>query len=251
MKNTFDKQIDIAAKNLINRFELEHQSETAQPQAEKTYFSDIKVAKAKSGARRHINRTIRICAVAAVLMIGLVCALFMGAKEDVDPETIKFTKEAYMRDSNDPESTWNGDVIVDIDLSKISEWTPAYNGENVDSGAIYEGKISIKDVDGKSVYEVFNIKMTYHAEDNVAYYDGIESVKVVKDENTGKVDNIETTMDNYQMLLSISFSKDMDEFEIRLWEKMDIAAEKYPERLDENGFYYPEKYSIYVKSEGF
>ena len=212
---------------------------------------DIKLAKAKSGARRHINRTVRICTVAAVLMVGLVCALFMGAKEDLDPETIKFTKEAYMRDSNDPESIWNGDVIVDIDLSKIGEWTPGYNGENVDLGAIYEGKISIKDVGGKSVYEVSNIKMTYHAEGNVAYYDGIESVKVVKDENTGKMDNIDTTMDNYQMLLSISFNKDMDEFEIRLWEKIDIAAEKYPERLDENGFYYPEKYSIYVKSEGF
>ena len=70
MKHTFDEhQIDLAAKNLINRFELEHKEEV-QPQAEKTYFTDIKVAKAKAGARRIINRTVRVCTVAAQFQLS-------------------------------------------------------------------------------------------------------------------------------------------------------------------------------------
>jgi len=111
-----DGMLDTAAKSFIKHYEGAN-APTDAPSSENSYFTSIKVAKAKAGARARINRTIRICAVAAVLMIGLVCALFMGADEvelppAPDPINLDKTFDAYMWTNNSTDPSENMPVKV-------------------------------------------------------------------------------------------------------------------------------------------
>ena len=245
-----DDILKAGAKQVIGEMESERAAYPAS--RENDNMVDIKLAKAKAGVRVRITRTIRICAVAAALMIGLVCALFMGADEveDPDPATIQISRAAYMWENNNPDSEWNGKVIVDLNLTKVGERITGMGNpaEDVDIGAIYEGYISIKTPDGKAIVEFDSQEIEYTLTDNKVYYDGIVSTTVIRDGETGIAVGRETEMNPHQMLFTVCFGIDMNEFEIRLWEKIDIAAEKYPERLDENKVYDLEKYSIYVAS---
>ena len=118
-----DDILKAGAKQVIGEMESERATYPASRENDNTV--DIKLAKAKAGARRHINRTIRVCAVAAVLMIGLVCALFMGAKEDDKSMEIYIEKQGYMWKNNDPEAAENMPVMVTIDFKEYDKNTLA------------------------------------------------------------------------------------------------------------------------------
>ena len=254
MKNNFDeKQLELAAKNIVEGIAKQSYIEPDEKLADNTV--SIKVAKAKSGARRHINRTIRICAVAAVLMVGIVCALFMGAKEDdLDPAAIKFTKEAYIWENNNPDSKWNGNVTVSIDLKKVDEYVrgvivgdgPTGPNEDRDVGAIYEGSISIKTTDGEELYCLDGIRVKYESETGIGYYYGGSSV-VVKDKETGRHDYTYTDYDEYGYVLSIYYREDSNNIEFSLYDNE--MGKKYPERLEPEGGLLEEKYLIYVSMD--
>jgi len=169
MKNSFDdRQLELAAKNIVAGIAQESYIAPAENNNDNTV--SIKLAKAKAGARRSINRTVRICAVAAVLMVGLVCALFMGAENDEAPMEIYLEKQAYMWKNNDPDDSQNMPVVVTIDLK---EREVIYNGKNLSDGTsissskyeneermgiILNGDIKLKDLDGKIVYEFLDIE---------------------------------------------------------------------------------------------
>ncbi len=249
-----DGMLDTAAKSFIKHYEGAN-APTDAPSSENSYFTSIKVAKAKAGARRSINRTVRICAVAAVLMIGLVCALFMGAKEDdLDPAAIKFTKEAYMWNNTNPDSKWNGNVTVSIDLKKVDEYVrgvivgdgPTGPNEDRDVGAIYEGSISIKTIDGKELYCLDGIRVKYESETGIGYYYGGSSV-VVKDKETGRHDYTYTDYDEYGFTLGIYFKEDSDNIELLLYDRKTIQQMGTPgQQMSDDEIRMLEKYHIYV-----
>lgn len=169
-----DDILKAGAKQVIGEMESERVAYPASRENDNTV--DIKLAKAKAGARRHINRTIRVCAVAAVLMVGLVCALFMGADED---ETIKLVKEAYLWRYGDLE--YEGmpvNVCMDFKLDKEK----AKHSE-------YLGKMVVTDKNGNILYDFCHIRLIIYDMLDVlggrleAYYDLLEFPDEHKDEN--------------------------------------------------------------------
>jgi hypothetical protein len=181
MKNTFDDtSLTKAAKGLVQNMAQQYSPEKVELSqiAVSDNTVDIKVAKAKAGARRHINRTIRICAVAAVLMIGLVCALFMGADEvklPPAPEPINFdiTYDAYMWKNNSTDPAENMPVKVRIiveetDLNRIDNPTdlpntpleerryePAKGKHGTVIGRYFNITIMVSDLEGNIVRELY------------------------------------------------------------------------------------------------
>ena len=158
MKNTFDDtRLTKAAKGLIGNMAQQYSPEKVElPQitiSDNTI--DIKVTKAKADARRHINRTIRICAVAAVLMIGIVCALFIGAKNHY---VIRYESEAYLWRNNAPDAE-NQKVKIKFDLRQVDVWgrgdKTSYSFH--EAGPVYKGKITITDLDGNVLYNFCHI----------------------------------------------------------------------------------------------
>ena len=174
-----DGMLDTAAKSFIKHYEGAN-APTDVPSSENSYFTSIKVAKAKAGARVRINRTIRICAVAAVLMVGLVCALFMGADED---ETIKLVKEAYLWRYDDLE--YEGmlvNVCIDFKLDEERAKSSQYFGE-----------IVVTDKNGNILYDFCHIQLVIGDNENTprgslwVYYDPLECPDGHKDENGKRI----------------------------------------------------------------
>ncbi len=256
MKNTFDDtRLTQAAKGLIGNMAEQYSPEKMELKDSSVADNivDIKTAKAKAGARRRINRTIRICAVAAVLMIGLVCALFMGAEDDnLDPATIQITKEAYMWENNNPDSEWDGLVTVSLDVKKTDELmrdiTPNIVDSPVDIGAVYEGSLVITNNDGKIIYETGEIKLEYENQKRNLYYNGLISTTIIRDEETGRYDYRVNHMNWGNIMFNIYFDINMSDFELIMWEKPDLALDKYPERAEKGVGYIRELYSIYAAS---
>ena len=173
-----DDILEKSAKQIIN--EIEDQAAVQMQTSENENIVDIKLAKAKSGARRHINRTVRICAVAAVLMVGLVCALFMGADED---ETIKLVKEAYLWRYDDLE--YEGmpvNVCIDFKLDEERAKSSQYFGE-----------IVVTDKNGNILYDFCHIQLVIGGNENKprgtlwVYYDPLECPDGHKDENGKRI----------------------------------------------------------------
>ena len=168
MKILDDKILEQSAKRIVGQIDEQGEKMLSADKCEKTYFSDIKVAKAKAGARRHINRTIRICAVAAVLMVGLVCALFMGADEvelppAPDPINIDKTFDAYMWKNNSTDPAENMPVKVRIWMEETSvlrinnpkdepEYYDPLRGEHGTVwGRSYSVAITVSDLEGNEI----------------------------------------------------------------------------------------------------
>ena len=215
-----DGMLDTAAKSFIKHYEGANAPADA-PSSENSYFTSIKVAKAKAGARRSINRTIRICAVAAALMIGLVCALFMGAENDDKPMEIHLEKQAYMWKNNDPESAENMPVVVSINLKEDRKSTQAtlpvtdkkitdeehakelgwtWNGTEWETGVWLKGNIIVRDTEGTTVKEYSDLEMLYAYE-----YKWI--MRYTQKEGSAK--NLKSVW-----YLEIIFNDDFTEFEI-------------------------------------
>ncbi|MBQ2818964.1 MAG: hypothetical protein IJF14_01120 [Clostridia bacterium] len=140
MKKLDDMMLEQSARQIIDQLDA---CSAIDRQDENSNVTHIKLAKAKAGARRHINRTIRVCAVAAVMMIGLVFAVFMGAKDD--EYRIQIDKTGFMWENSDPESKYNNQVRIYIDLKGV--------GEDA-SYKYFEGEVSIKDMNGKTLLKV-------------------------------------------------------------------------------------------------
>ncbi len=157
-----DGMLDTAAKSFIKHYEGENAPADA-PSSENSYFTSIKVAKAKAGARRSINRTVRICAVAAVLMIGLVCALLMGSENDDKPIIISYTKDAYMFKNFDPDSEWNMPVRVTVMLKENKD------KEKKDNFVYLCGSVVVKDLNGNTVIENLYVNISYKKDKGVGY----------------------------------------------------------------------------------
>ena len=167
MKNSFDdRQLELAAKNIVAG--IAQESYIAPTENNNGNTVSIKVAKAKEGVRRNINRTIRICAVAAVLMVGLVCALFMGADEvelPPAPEPINFdiTYDAYMWKNNSTDPTENMPVKVRLIMKEIAvnrinnpesdveHYHPEVGKHGTVTGREYSLQVIVSDLEGNVV----------------------------------------------------------------------------------------------------
>ena len=213
MKNNFnDKQLELAAKNIVEGIARQCYIEPDEKPADNTI--SIKLAKAKAGARRHINRTIRICAVAAVLMVGLVCALFMGAKEDEPkPINLSIVMDAYMWKNNDSESADNMPVKVRFNLYQTeviysNEINEKGISKEVRSGAIVEGNIIIENLDGEIIKEFNNLRLTkdeIHKNYNTELPISLSHVEREYTKNNGMDD---------KWVIDIDFNEDFTSFEI-------------------------------------
>ena len=164
MKTLDDKILEQSAKRIVGQIDEQGEKMLSADKCEKTYFSDIKLAKAKSGARRHINRTIRICTVAAVLMVGIVCALFMGAKEDElppapDPINFDITYDAYMWKNNSTDPAENMPVKVRLIMKEIAvsrvhnpeNYYPHLGKHGTVTGREYSLQVIVSDLQGNVV----------------------------------------------------------------------------------------------------
>ena len=157
MKILDDKILEQSAKRIVGQIDEQGEKMLSADKCEKTYFSDIKAAKAKASARSHINRTIRICAVAAVLMVGLVCALFMGAKEE---GAINIETDAYMWRNNSPNAE-NMEVKVKINFEQEGALGKGdKNSDNCEkTDSEFMGSIVITDFNGNVLYNFCHIQL--------------------------------------------------------------------------------------------
>ena len=211
-----DGMLDTAAKSFIKHYEGANAPADA-PSSENSYFTSIKVAKAKAGARRSINRTIRICAVAAVMMIGLVCALFMGAENDdkePEPVILNCTMDGYMWKNNDADSNENMQVRVRFDLeqtqviySENKDNIPSKPADGTRLGAIIEGKIVIEDTNGNAIKVYEDLRFT--KDEYSKNYDAILPISFSHQEKEyTKEDGMKT-----HWVMGISFNEDYTDFE--------------------------------------
>lgn len=159
MSRISDEILNKEAQKLVEAIDRDFEPQEAR-QSQNGEVIDIKLAKAKSGARRHINRTVRICAVAAVLMIGIVCALFIGAKNHY---VIRYESEAYLWRNNAPDAE-NQKVKIKFDLRQVDVWgrgdKTSYSFH--EAGPVYKGKITITDLDGNVLYNFCHIYLFLH-----------------------------------------------------------------------------------------
>lgn len=214
MKNNFDeKQLELAAKNIVEGIAKQSYIEPDEKLADNTV--SIKVAKAKSGARRHINRTIRICAVAAVLMVGFVFAIFMGmqdAKKD-----IHFTKEAYLWRINEPDAE-NMKVYVTVDLEFMKKTEVSKNN-------VYWGNVTVRDENNNLLYDFCHIQFFMHKDTKTGamdvYYDEKECPNGHYDENGYRIGQYGTMSFNDSLNEMVIW---VFEGEDRIWIHEDIAG---------------------------
>ena len=209
MKNTFDDiSLTKAAKSLVDSVAMEYSPEKlemTQPCIEDNTIG-IKIAKAKAGARRHINRTIRICAVAAVLMIGIVCALFMGAENDEIPADIKINATAYMWKNYDADYEYTMPVNVDIDL-EIEDRKDSRE-------LVFNGDITVKDVDGNYLVEYYGVELRLEEENNSAVFWEYERKILRNDKGEYDSESIKKIIPFDMGRVTIYFYDDWKKFEI-------------------------------------
>ena len=225
-----DDILEKSAKQIIN--EIEDQAAVQMQTSENENIVDIKLAKAKSGARRHINRTIRICAVAAVLMIGLVCALFMGADEDEVPDDIVISTTAYMWKNHDLEYEYTMPVKVEIDLKK---------DDKKDEGGgdiVFKGDIIIKDFNDNLFVEYYGVELQLEEDSNSAVFWEYERKILRNDKGEYIPEDIKGSIPFDMGQVTIYFYND--------WKKFEICYQQPSQVLGEYTFAYSTDDAVFI-----
>ena len=213
MKHEFnDRILDSEAKKLVSQ--LDRDFAPVEDISVQGNTVDIKAAKAKAGARRHINRTIRICAVAAVLMIGFVFAIFMGM-QDVKKD-IHFTKEAYLWRINEPDGE-NIKVSVTVDLDFVKKLEVSKNN-------LYRGRVTVRDENNNILYDFCHIQLAMGKNNRGSmevYHDEKECPDGHFDENGNRIGQYGTMSFNDSLNEMVIW---VFEGEDRIWIHEDIAG---------------------------
>ncbi|MBR3865682.1 MAG: hypothetical protein IKM67_03095 [Clostridia bacterium] len=213
MKHEFnDRILDSEAKKLVSQ--LDRDFAPVEDISVQGNTVDIKAAKAKAGARRHINRTIRICAVAAVLMIGFVFAIFMGM-QDVKKD-IHFTKEAYLWRINEPDGE-NIKVSVTVDLDFVKKLEVSKNN-------LYQGRVTVRDENNNILYDFCHIQLAMGKNNRGSmevYHDEKECPDGHFDENGYRIGQYGTMSFNDSLNEMVIW---VFEGEDRIWIHEDIAG---------------------------
>ncbi len=248
MKKLDDMMLEQSARQIIDQLDA---CSAIDWQDEKSNVTHIKLAKAKAGTRRSINRTIRICAVAAVLMIGLVCALFMGADDDKEPEPVilNCTMDGYMWKNNDADSNENMQVRVRFDLeqtqviySENKENIPSKPADGTRVGAIIEGKIVIEDTNGNAIKVYEDLRFT--KDEYSKSYDAILPISFSHQEKEyTKEDGMKT-----HWVMGISFNEDYTDFEFFIDDTFEPYLEDLglEEHITEDGSIWTHRDAIFI-----
>ncbi|MBR2473110.1 MAG: hypothetical protein IKB44_04090 [Clostridia bacterium] len=214
MKYDFtDNELELAAKKVLGVVADQNQDGIEKEQSGK--LTDIKVLKAKSAVRKRMGRSVRLYAIAAVLIIVMVAGLLIGSADR--GIKISYTKQAYMWANQHPESEMNMPVIITVDLEEAGEFYQSYlDVDNMSDTPIILGDIIIKTLGGEVLFEYRDIEfeMFESEKKNYGVYAEGYHYKHKKDEN-GKVLPFNPIREGFEdrAILKISFSKNWQDFE--------------------------------------